>query len=319
MVISGITITKIPGGAGISHFGLGLVSCPPAGSCVAEGEEGDHMTIVMRVSQTGRPGRITRVPNANGSFGTACPRASFCLALAQADSPASSAVVIPVRSGIPGAPQFVADSYLASISCGSRSSCWAFGGDPRRATGRIVHIFSGRIVHRYTLRRGHSVGPGICVSASRCIALGGTYGGRAKVLTIDRGKVTKTSPWVAPSSFNPYLMACQTAAECVVVGNGIDQRTGQGLGGALATVTDGRVGPVRRDKAYAGFSSLTCSRTACFAFGGSGGHPVVVPVVNGSVGDPMRIRRWVYAQTCNPRRCLGAIGRTVAKFKYSIH
>jgi hypothetical protein len=312
VVISGETIAKVRGAASV-----GLLACPPAGSCVSEGEVGDHATTVLSVSRTGRVGHITRVPNANGAFGLACPSANFCLALAQADSPATSAVVIPIRSGVPGAVEFVADSYLASISCGSRRSCWAFGGNPRRYVGRIVHIVSGRIVHQYTVP-GTMVGGGSCVSASRCIELGVSPGSRLKVLTLDSGRVTHTTRWTAPAPYQADGVACQSATDCVVISSASDPRTGSGLGGALATVTDGRLGPLQRIKGTIAMYSLTCSPTACFAIGGRRGHEVVVPIVNGSVGEPIGVKLGLSVQVCGKQSCWGFSVGKMSRFTYSV-
>lgn len=314
VVISHVTATR---SSCLAHHGIPVLACPPTRSCIAEGEVGDHATTVTPVTRKGRFGHPTRVPNANGAFGLACPRPRFCLALAQADSPATSALVIPIRAGRPTAPQFVADSYLAWISCGSRSSCWALGGNPRRRVGHLVHIVSGRIVRQYTMR-GILGGGLTCVSASRCLMPAVTSKGASKVMTLDRGRVTRASRWTARPPYGPDHTACQTPTECVVISTGSNPSTGLLLGAVLATITDGRVGPARHIPGVSALFDVTCSPTACFAFGAGGGHGFVVPIVDGTVGDPIRVRLDLDAQVCGLRNCFGFMVGRFVNFTYSV-
>ena len=103
------TVTKVAGSTDLVGF-----ACPPSGRCIAEGETGDHATVVSPVSQRGQPQRPTSVANSNGASGVACPRANFCIAISQADSPSTSAVIIPIRHGVAGGAKSCRTRTLAA-------------------------------------------------------------------------------------------------------------------------------------------------------------------------------------------------------------
>jgi hypothetical protein len=156
------------------------------------------------------------------------------------------------------------------------------------------------------------------MSASLCIGLGATPRDRPKIVTMVNGRVRRATNWSAPA-YTPDGMACQSAADCVVGGSVIDRSTGFSSGGMVATVSHGRMGPAQRIPGAQSLFDVTCSRTACFAIGAGGGHGIVVPVAGGSVGDPIRVRSGVDAQTCSPRRCLGISVGTLWRITYSVN
>lgn len=265
--------------------GMANLACPPSGECIATGERYPHLMDIVPISRSGKARPFVNESAADDPMGTACPTSDFCMAIAQAVSPATSAWIIPIRDGVPRSPKVVSQSNLSSISCGSAASCWAFGANPRTSVGHAVHIMNGRVVHIYNVPRDY-FSDGTCTSASSCLVLG-TPG----VISLDDGRVAGVSK--VDASLLLTGVGCQSRAVCMVVGYRTTGLHRSAAGGVVATVSGGRIGAMDGVPGVQDVESIDCSPSVCFALGvtrdSRGGRQVIVPITNGSVGTPIEM------------------------------
>jgi hypothetical protein len=253
---------------------------------------------------------LVALPAADGvePAGFACPSADFCLTSSWRSYKTPSKL-IPIRNGHARTPE-PTHIFIAAISCGSPTVCWAFGSNSvsdDHGRGRMQEIVNGLPGAVYDFP-GLPPLTGMCMSATTCLAFANESGGTGKIVQIDNGSpgpVKRVPFWVRG-------LSCPGTTECFVIGQyhpgGWDMFVMHPDASSLTRVTTGV-------KSFAG--GMTCTTTTnCYVFASNGGNPD--PAGGGFYNYVMRFngRRLraitrivpiVGGMTCLPDRCI-AVG-----------
>lgn len=298
------------------------VACPPKGSCIAVGETPRNKlnisTGVFTPISGGKPGTARTVAGANILTRVACPSNNLCIAVGSSFSgPSQHAVYVVIDHGKAGKVQDLGINGVASIGCGSASSCWVPGEDfsagGANSSLALVHLVNGKVAKVYKLSGSYSFSAGesggatpFCTSATSCI-LAGTSGFTSSAtgltFSMNNGKVTDPDPVPGTSAIS--ALDCTSNSFCTLVGY---KNSGKSSTGEVATLSHGKIGTVR--SVPFGLFPLGCeSASACYSFGGTftknSSQNYIVPINKGKPGQPQKIDTFVSAATCKGETCLG--------------
>src|SRR5215469_5786542 len=216
--------------------GLGAVSCPSAGFCVALGGFVDTKRVLRPLIEkwNGSDWSIMPSPDVSGVGGINCRSAKFCFAVGGRSGKTliekwngSTWSIVPSPS-----PRF--SDYLAGVSCPSASSCTAVGSYVNSAQvgdSTLVESWNGKtwsVVPSPTGPNQTDLTGVSCLSATSCTAVGDFYTDRIVSQTLIES--WNGSTWSIPDSpdqgaGNNTLagVSCRSASFCIR-GRGLCQR-----------------------------------------------------------------------------------------------
>jgi hypothetical protein len=327
--IGTITASALGAVSGTTHKVPGVldfqgVGCPPSGACVAAGESPrnskDESTGVFATITNGKPGTAHQVPGTSVLNHVACPKANFCIAVGSAfSSSGQHALYVEINHGKAGTVQSLKINGVASIGCGSSTSCWAAGDDyPSNPTGpssfhpEVVHLVNGKVAKVYSPPGNYDFFAGevggaapVCFSATSCILVGAANfnGGPGAIFSLAGGKVKIAHTVSGTNSLSGLY--CTSKESCTIVGYTVNGAADQG---DVFTLSSSGVGKIH--KVNVGLFPLGCaSMKACFSFGSTyhSGKVTdyVVSISQGSPGSPEAIDTAITAATCRGTECLG--------------
>jgi beta-lactamase family protein/fibronectin type III domain protein len=214
------------------------VSCPTATACVAVGTDGSGQGEVAVGAMDrgswrwGAPTTLAPDLTAGGTLASvSCPTATTCVAVGS-DAASQGIVTTGARRGAawswtpaePIAPDGTGSGTLASVSCGSASSCVAVGvdaGSDGIVTAGVAHAGGWSWSPAASVAAGDPLVGVSCASTSWCAAVGDDPGGRG-VFTTGTWASTSWSWQPAAPLSQPATVAaigCRTTQLCVAVGH----------------------------------------------------------------------------------------------------
>jgi hypothetical protein len=301
------------------------VACPSKGACIGVGEtprdpKTNVSTGVFVTISGGEPGSAETVPGTSILNRVACPNDSYCIAVGYSfGAGGNHAFFTEIKNGEPGPLKPLGINGVASIGCGSATSCWVLGDDfPASPTGpssyhpEVVHLVSGKVDKVYSPSGSFEFSAGeaggaapVCSSDTTCIAVGTTSfapNASGAIFSLENGTVTVTH--TVPQTSSLSGLDCTSSTSCTIVGD----KNGSTTTGYVMTLSSGKLGAP--ETAQAGIYSLACeSAAACYSFGSTvanqSAQPVVVPIANGEPAPPQNVASFVTADTCHGEACLG--------------
>ena len=305
------------------------IGCPATGSCIGTGELITNKQLNTTVGvffgiSGGKPGTVHQVSGTSVLNRVACPKTNYCIAVGYIFGANQQAVYVVIRHGKAGSVHDLGMQSVASIGCGTSSSCWVPGADlPKSGTSSIpmvVHLVDGKVAKTYTLKGSYNFSAGetggatpACSTATRCL-LAGTANfqtGPGLIFSLNNGKVTIAHRVTQTDEISELV--CTSRSYCTLLGQ---KTSGESQNGEVAVLASGKVGKV--SSVNLSLFPLACvSSKACFAFGSSynAGHSesFVVPINRGKPGSPEKIDAFVGSATCQGTMCLG-VGNTQGQY-----
>ena len=265
------------GGGGTSYTGTASgasVNDDPATAPNSAGE----------VIITYHPVAVTNHSLSGHETAVSCLTASRCVA---AGSRGSHGVVVTLASGAQRhATVLHGSSVIYSVSCPSRSGCWAIGRSYRAGRAYLVKISSaGRpaAARKVALPAGTTLGLISCVSMTSCEVAGNRT--RPALLEIGSWNGTKLHLYqinVPGTQESIGAISCWHSGDCEAVGSA---RHAKAYSDLILTVQGGKPGTLNTNSGYA-LSAISCiSATTCYAAGAA----VLVTVTDGVVADPQAV------------------------------
>ena len=268
------------GGGGASYTGTAAdasVNDAPATPPSVNGDVIITYHPVLTVINHSLPGHETSV---------SCLTASRCVA---AGSRGSRGVVVTLTNGAQShAAVLAASSVIYSVSCPSKSGCWAIGRPGRGAGAYLVKISSaGRPAasRRVPVPAGTTLGLISCASMTSCQVAGTDNRLRPAVVETGTWNGTRLHLYRVPVTGSTQVsisgISCWRT-DCEAVGTALAGAAGADL---IITTHGGKPGTLNIDSAYA-LSAISCvSATTCYAAGAA----VLVTVTSGVPADPQAV------------------------------
>ena len=303
------------------------VACPPKGACIAVGEtprnsQNFSTGVFATVSGSrGKPGTPHTVGGTSILSRVTCPAANVCLAVGSIFGlTGQHAVFVKIDHGKAGTVHSLKMDGVASIGCGSASSCWAFGeqfpkGEGAAAPPQVAHLVNGKVDKVFSPGGSYSFSAGevggaapACFSATSCVVVGNSGFQNSHqtglIFSMTKGRVKVTHHVSGTNALSGLV--CTSSHYCTIVGY---KTIGESEQGEVTTLSSGKVGRVRTVK-NVGLFPLACSAaSACFSFGGRfvNNHSefLAVPINHGKPGTPQQIDTGVTDATCRGAHCLG--------------
>jgi len=296
------------GGGGSSYTGTATgasVNDDPARPANSDGE----------VIITYRPVAVTNHRLSGHETGVSCLTASRCVAVG---SRGSHGVVVTLAGGAQKhAAVLPGSSVIYSVSCPSRSGCWAIGHPVRGAATYLVKINSaGRPAaeRKVALPAGTALGLISCTSMTSCEVAGNRI--RPALLEIGSWNGTKLHLYqvnVPGTQESVGGISCWHSGDCEAVGSA---RHAKAYSDLILTTQNGEPGTLNTNSGYA-LSSISCiSATTCYATGAA----VLVTVTDGVVADPQALPGgWNgNAIECTGGRCEAAGGEMLGSVRTGV-
>ncbi len=216
------------------------------------------------------------VSGSDSLTGIACPTATTCEAVGvdvtytSQGSTIGPGLIVPITSGVAGAPQNVTGTQsLSAIACPSSTSCVAIG---TNSSGPVVVSITLGATDTFVtssvvsaVQTWHSIA---CPTTTECEAVAqGTIG--QVVVPITDG--TPGSPQVISGAYSLAAIACPSATTCEVAGEIDANSTPEG---AILPITNGVPGTLQQVPGIASLSGIACpSVSSCEAAGSDNTQP----------------------------------------------
>ena len=263
------------GGGGSSYTGTATdasVNDDPASTPSRNGEVIITYRPVLAVANHSLSGHETAV---------SCLTASRCAAVG---SRGGRGVVVTLANGAQShAAVLHGAAVIDSVSCPSRSGCWAIGRPHHGGGAYLVKISSaGRPAAERTVPvpAGMTLGPISCASMTSC-EVAGVIPGYVEIGTWNGTRLHLYRVSVPRAQVSMEGLSCWHS-DCAAVGS---SQLGRANSNWILTTTGGKPGTLNADSGYA-LTSISCvSATTCYAAGAA----VLVTVTGGVAADPQPV------------------------------
>ncbi len=311
-----VTLPPVPG-AGL--VGLGSVSCPAPGQCVAVGYQqavGSSSRQALVEVLAGGTWSMAPLPQLGASeelTGVSCSAPASCAAVGWYTAGGRQQALVETLSAggwavVPAAEPGVRSDVLQAVSCTQSGGCTAVG-YYQAATGAmhpLIETQSGTAWYSVGVASrggGDNVLDGVsCPSATSCAAVGWYFNGHANQTLVDvlangRWVPVTASPDASVANNQLSAVACPAVGQCTAVGSYSDGQRRQALSLFLAAGSWqlSRPRPGGGDRAL---SALSCTSQLCNAVGWQALplSPVTLPLAASGIA-----RKWATVGTAVPQ------------------